>query len=50
MRMVENQRGQIGILKTLRKKSILWHYTSMGYIWDFWSFLGLLLGPIFGRC
>lgn len=53
LRMVENQRGQIGILKALGygRKSILWHYTSYGvYTGLFGAFLGLLLGPnIFGR-
>ncbi|HOS70140.1 MAG TPA: ABC transporter permease [Bacillota bacterium] len=53
MRMVENQRGQIGILKALGygKKSILWHYTSYGvYMGLLGAFLGLLLGPIiFGK-
>jgi len=53
LRMVENQRGQIGILKALGygRKSILWHYTSYGvYTGLLGAFLGLLLGPnIFGR-
>jgi putative ABC transport system permease protein len=53
LRMVENQRGQIGILKALGygKKSILWHYTSYGvYTGLLGAFLGLFLGPnIFGR-
>jgi len=53
MRMVENQRGQIGILKALGygKKSILWHYTSYGvYMGLLGAFLGLLSGPIiFGK-
>ncbi len=53
LRLVENQRGQIGILKALgyRKGSILWHYTSYGvYIGLLGAFLGLIIGPnIFGR-
>lgn len=53
LRMVENQRGQIGVLKALgyRKRSILWHYTSYGlYVGLLGAFLGLLIGPnIFGR-
>lgn len=53
LRMVENQRGQIGILKALgySKKSILWHYTSYGvYMGLLGAFLGLILGPsIFGN-
>jgi putative ABC transport system permease protein len=53
LRMVENQRGQIGILKALgyKKRSILWHYASYGvYMGLLGALLGLLLGPnIFGR-
>lgn len=53
LRIVENQRGQIGVLKALgySKKSILWHYTSYGvYMGLLGAFLGLLIGPnIFGR-
>lgn len=53
LRMVENQRSQIGILKALgyRKRSILWHYTSYGvYMGLLGAFAGLLIGPnIFGR-
>ena len=53
VRMVENQRSQIGILKALgySKKSILWHYTSYGIIVGvLGSILGLLTGPnILGR-
>lgn len=53
VRMVENQRGQIGILKALgySKNSILWHYTSYGvYMGLLGAFLGLLIGPnFFGR-
>lgn len=53
LRMVENQRGQIGVLKALgyKKRSIIWHYTSYGvYIGLLGAFLGLVLGPnIFGR-
>ena len=43
VRMVENQRPQIGILKALgySKRSILWHYTSYGVI------VGVL-GSVFG--
>lgn len=53
LRMVENQRSQIGILKALgyKKRSILWHYASYGvYTGLLGAFLGLLIGPnIFGR-
>lgn len=53
LRLVENQRGQIGILKALgyKKRSILWHYTSYGvYIGLLGALLGLIIGPnIFGR-
>lgn len=53
VRMIDNQRGQIGILKALgySKKSILWHYTSYGLITGvLGSFAGLLIGPnLFGR-
>lgn len=53
VRMVENQRMQIGILKALgySKRSILWHYTSYGVmIGVLGSFTGLVLGPnLFGR-
>ena len=53
VRMVENQRPQIGILKALgySKRSILWHYTSYGVIVGvLGSILGLLTGPnILGR-
>lgn len=53
LRLVENQRSQIGVLKALgyRKKSILWHYTSYGtYMGLLGAFLGLLIGPvIFGK-
>jgi len=53
VRMVENQRSQIGILKALgySKKSILWHYTSYGVIVGvLGSIFGLLTGPnILGR-
>ena len=52
-RLVENQRGQIGILKALgySKRSILWHYTSYGVIVGVLGALaGLAAGPnIFGR-
>lgn len=52
-RLVENQRGQIGILKALgyRKRSILWHYTSYGVMVGVLGALaGLAAGPnIFGR-
>lgn len=53
VRMVENQRTQIGILKALgyKKRSILWHYASYGvYMGLLGSFLGLVIGPnLFGR-
>ncbi len=53
LRMVENQRSQIGILKALgyTKRSILWHYTSYGVSMGLLgAFLGLLIGPnFFGR-
>ncbi|NYB75241.1 ABC transporter permease [Sedimentibacter hydroxybenzoicus DSM 7310] len=53
VRMIENQRSQIGILKALgySKRSILWHYTSYGVmVGVLGSVLGLLTGPnIFGR-
>ncbi len=50
LRMVENQRGQIGILKALgySKGKILWHYTSYGmYMGLLGALLGLLIGPAF---
>ncbi len=53
LRMVENQRSQIGILKALgyKKGNILWHYTSYGvYTGLLGAFLGFLIGPnLFGR-
>lgn len=53
LRLVENQRGQIGILKALgyTKGRILWHYTSYGmYMGLLGAIVGLLLGPnLFGR-
>jgi len=53
VRMIENQRPQIGILKALgySKRSILWHYTSYGVIVGvLGSAFGLLIGPnTFGR-
>lgn len=53
LRLVENQRGQIGILKALgyTKGRILWHYTSYGmYMGLLGAIIGLLLGPnLFGR-
>jgi putative ABC transport system permease protein len=53
LRLVENQRGQIGVLKALgyTKGRILWHYTSYGmYMGLAGAFVGLLLGPnLFGR-
>ena len=53
MRLVENQRGQIGILKALgySRRSILWHYTSYGVTVGLASStLGLVIGPnVFGR-
>lgn len=52
VRLVEQQRGQIGLLKALgySKSSILWHYTSYGLgIGLLSAFLGLLIGPrLFG--
>ncbi len=53
LRMVENQRSQIGILKALgyTKRRIMWHYTSYGvYMGLLGALLGLLIGPnFFGR-
>ncbi|WP_313164952.1 FtsX-like permease family protein [Sedimentibacter sp.] len=53
VRMIENQRSQIGILKALgySRRSILWHYTSYGVmVGVLGSVSGLLTGPnIFGR-
>lgn len=53
VRLVESQRGQIGILKALgySKRSILWHYTSYGVMTGvLGSAAGLLIGPsLFGR-
>lgn len=53
VRMIENQRPQIGILKALgySKRSILWHYTSYGVmVGVLGAIFGLLTGPnIFGR-
>lgn len=49
-RLVENQRGQIGILKALgySKGRILWHYTSYGvYTGGLGALTGFLIGPIF---
>ncbi len=49
-RMVENQRGQIGILKALgfSKMRILWHYTSYGvYMGGLGALTGFLIGPTF---
>lgn len=48
MRLVEEQRNQIGIMKALgyRKKSIMWHYTSYGiYVGVLGAVFGCLLGP-----
>lgn len=48
LRMIENQRLQIGILKALgySKRSILWHYTSYGVIVGvLGAIFGLLTGP-----
>ena len=47
MRLTEDQRNQIGILKALgySKKSILWHYTSYGV---FVGMAGILVGILFG--
>ena len=53
VRMVENQRGQIGLLKALgySRRSILWHYTSYGVMVGLLGTIaGLLTGPnVFGR-
>lgn len=53
MRLVENQRGQIGLLKALgySRRSILWHYTSYGTVVGLSGIvLGLFIGPnVFGR-
>ena len=49
MRLVENQRNQIGLLKALgySRHSIIWHYTSYGvYTGILGSVAGLLVGPI----
>lgn len=47
MRLTEDQRNQIGILKALgySRKSILWHYTSYGvYV----GLIGIIVGVLFG--
>lgn len=53
VRMVENQRGQIGLLKALgySRRSILWHYTSYGVMVGLLGMAaGLVTGPnVFGR-
>lgn len=53
MRLVEDQRSQIGILKALgyRKKTIVWHYTSYGLsIGILGVIVATLLGPpLLGR-
>ena len=53
VRMVENQRGQIGLLKALgySRRSILWHYTSYGVMVGLLGMIaGLVTGPnVFGR-
>lgn len=53
MRLVEDQRSQIGILKALgyRKKTIIWHYTSYGLsIGILGVVVATLLGPpLLGR-
>ena len=53
MRLTEDQRNQIGILKALgySKKSILWHYTSYGvFVGMLGIFVGILFGPnVIGR-
>ncbi len=53
VRLIESQRGQIGILKALgySKESILWHYTSYGIMIGLLSSIsGLLLGTnLLGR-
>lgn len=49
-RLVENQRGQIGVLKALgySKGRILWHYTSYGvYMGGLGALTGFLIGPVF---
>ncbi|MDF2886432.1 MAG: ABC-type antimicrobial peptide transport system, permease component [Lacrimispora sp.] len=49
MRLVEDQRNQIGILKALgySRRSIIWHYTSYGvYTGILGTVAGLLIGPI----
>lgn len=49
-RLVENQRGQMGILKALgySKGRILWHYTSYGvYMGGLGALTGFLIGPVF---
>ncbi|MGX8700891.1 ABC transporter permease [Caproiciproducens sp.] len=52
-RLVENQRGQIGILKALgySRRSILWHYASYGVmVGALGALTGLAAGPnLFGR-
>lgn len=52
-RLVDSQRGQIGILKALgySRRSILWHYSSYGILVGLaGSLLGLAVGPnVFGR-
>lgn len=48
VRLVEDQRSQIGIMKALGygKKAIMWHYTSYGiYIGILGSLFGCILGP-----
>lgn len=52
-RLVEDQRGQIGILKALgySRRAILWHYTSYGiYVGVLGILGGLIVGPqLIGR-
>ncbi len=52
IRLVEKQRGEIGVLKALgySKNSILWHYTSYGlYTGLLGAAVGFLIGPrLFG--
>ncbi|WP_070000192.1 ABC transporter permease [Cellulosilyticum sp. I15G10I2] len=48
-RLVEDQRNQIGTLKSLgfSKKSIIWHYTSYGvYVGLLGAVLGIYMGPL----
>lgn len=53
VRLVEDQRNQIGVLKAMGygKKVIMWHYTSYGiYVGVLGALAGIVLGPnIIGR-